>query len=151
MLELRRKHSTKVVAASEVPSVEVVSEDQVKIQLIKWKVMWIKWVNYVSASNAGASSQTFNAGGGPFGGGFSGGASNAAASSQTFNQVCFFSIYQIISVNWSTNLSITGRRFRPIRRWWFRCFRISCQCCCFNPELPRRIRSLKHLNNIQSH
>ncbi|KAF4513961.1 hypothetical protein B566_EDAN009158 [Ephemera danica] len=35
-----------------------------------------------SASNAAASSQSFNAGG--FGGGFSGSASNAAASSQSF-------------------------------------------------------------------
>jgi uncharacterized membrane protein len=39
-----------------------------------------------SAANAGASSQSFNAGG-PFGGGFSGSAANAQASSQSFNQV----------------------------------------------------------------
>lgn len=32
-----------------------------------------------------AGSQSFNAGGGPFGGGFSGSAANAAASSQSFN------------------------------------------------------------------
>lgn len=48
--------------------------------------------HYVTAANAGASSQTFNQGGGgfgnPYGGGFSGSASNAAASSQSFNQVC---------------------------------------------------------------
>lgn len=43
-----------------------------------------------SAANAGASSQTFNQGGGGFGFpgfGASGAASNAAASSQTFDQV----------------------------------------------------------------
>lgn len=39
-----------------------------------------------SAANAGASSQTFNAGGFPgFGGGLSGSSANAAASSQSFN------------------------------------------------------------------
>lgn len=64
-----------------------------------------QWINKISnagrlicklfssaAANAGASSQTFNQGGGfspygGFGGGLSGSASNAAASSQTFNQV----------------------------------------------------------------
>lgn len=46
-----------------------------------------------SAAQAGASSQTFNQGGGGFGhpggfgGGFSGSSANAAASSQSFNQV----------------------------------------------------------------
>lgn len=52
------------------------------------------------AANAGASSQSFNQGGG-FGGGLSGSSSNAAASSQTFNQVCpqtnLFKLFLIIS------------------------------------------------------
>lgn len=45
-----------------------------------------------SAAQAGASSQSFNQGGGfpGHGGGISGSAANAAASSQSFNQVCEF-------------------------------------------------------------
>jgi hypothetical protein len=73
-----------------------------------------------SAANAGASSQTFNAGG-PFGGGFSGSAANAQASSQSFNQVRNCSdLCSLVLTEFFVLL--TGRRFRWISIWsrWIR-------------------------------
>lgn len=79
MLVLHRKLSMLEVLSAEGSEARVGREKNFPHHSVTIEFLFLK------ASNAGASSQTFNAGG--FGGGLSGSASNAAASSQSFNQV----------------------------------------------------------------